>query len=66
MLRDQFKAFDTDGSGTLTLNEFRAAMIKNARMDPQSIEDLFAKVCELQSTCPCCRIVWRRLLKCVL
>merc|ERR1712159_266098 len=44
VLRDQFKAFDTDGSGTLTLSEFRAAMVKNARMDPQSIADLFAKI----------------------
>ena len=50
-LRDQFKAFDTDGSGTLCLAEFRSAMEKNAQMDPKSIADLFAKVGELLSAC---------------
>ena len=49
LLRDQFKALDTDGSGTLSLKEFREAMMKNASMDRQSITELFAKVCELQN-----------------
>ena len=43
-LRDQFKAFDTDGSGTLSLSEFRQAMEKHAGMDSKSIADLFSKV----------------------
>jgi len=43
-LRDTFKAFDVDGSGTLSLSEFREAMMKNAHMDRKSIADLFAKI----------------------
>ena len=43
-LRDQFKAFDEDGSGTLSLAEFRGAMEKHAGMDSTSIAELFSKV----------------------
>ena len=43
-LREQFKVFDKDGSGTLSLAEFRAGMEKHAGMDPKSIEELFSKV----------------------
>jgi len=43
-LRDQFKVFDTDGSGTVSLSEFRAGMEKTAGMDSQSIAELFSKI----------------------
>merc|ERR1711934_1331611 len=43
-LRDLFKAFDTDGSGTLSLAEFRGAMEKHAAMDGKSVADLFSKI----------------------
>jgi len=43
-LRDQFKAFDADGSGTLCLPEFRQAMEKHDGMDAQHIADLFSKI----------------------
>lgn len=43
-LRDQFKAFDEDGSGTLSLAEFRGAMEKHAGMDSTSIAELFSKI----------------------
>merc|ERR1719265_2897144 len=43
-LRDQFKVLDTDGSGTVSLTEFRVGMEKHEGMDPKSIADLFAKI----------------------
>jgi len=43
-LRDQFKALDTDGSGTLSLKEFRVGMERHEGMDRKSIADLFAKI----------------------
>ena len=43
-LRDLFKTFDEDGSGTLSLAEFRQAMEKHAGMDAKSVADLFSKV----------------------
>ena len=43
-LRDVFKVFDSDASGTVSLSEFRAGMEKHAGMDAQSIVDLFSKV----------------------
>jgi len=42
-LRDQFKAFDADGSGTLSLPEFRQAMEKHNGMDAKHIADLFVQ-----------------------
>ena len=52
-LRDQFKVFDSDGSGTVSLTEFRAGMEKHG-MDPKSIAELFSKVGDLSM---CCRIL---------
>ena len=43
-LRDQFKVFDSDGSGTVSLAEFRSGMEKHAVMDEQAIAELFSKV----------------------
>jgi len=43
-LRDQFKVFDSDGSGTVSLAEFRSGMENNAVMDEQAIAELFSKI----------------------
>lgn len=43
-LRTQFKAMDADGSGTVSLEEFRKGMESHAGMEPEAIEQLFAKI----------------------
>lgn len=43
-LRNQFKAFDVDGSGTVSIEEFRKGMESTGSINPADIDSLFNKI----------------------